>query len=73
MAGPIARHSYRRPYDGRQVLTALAGVLRDQPYTDPNALGRVLLNLVDGTIQPEHVSLRLMAGDSSKTGKRASG
>ena len=56
----IARRFYRRHYDGQQVLTAFAGVLRDQPYTDPDALSRVLLNLVDDTIQPEHVSLRLV-------------
>ena len=69
----IARRFYRRHYDGHQVLTAFAGVLRDQPYTDPDALSRVLLNLVDDTIQPEHVSLRLVEGARPKPGGGVSG
>jgi hypothetical protein len=69
VAAFIARRFYRRHYDGQQVLTAFAGVLRDQPYTDPDALSRVLLNLVDDTIQPEHVSLRLVEGSGPKAGQ----
>lgn len=62
VAAFIDRRFYRRRYDGQQVLSAFAGVLRDQPYTDPDALSRVLLNVVDETIQPAHVSLRLVEG-----------
>jgi hypothetical protein len=62
VTGFIARRFYRRHYDGQQVLTAFAGLLRDRPYTDPDDLSRVLLNLVDETIQPAHVTLRLLNG-----------
>jgi len=60
VAAFIDRRFYRRRYDGQQVLTAFAGVLRDQPYTDPDALSRVLLNVVEETIQPAHVTLRMV-------------
>ncbi len=64
----IARRFYRRRYDSQQVLTAFAGVLRDRPYTDPDDLRLVLLNVVDETIQPAHVTLRLVEGAGPKPG-----
>jgi hypothetical protein len=60
VAAFIDRRFYRRRYDGQQVLTAFAGVLRDRPYTDPDDLRQVLLNVVDETIRPAHVTLRLV-------------
>jgi len=55
----IARRFYRRRYDSQQVLTAFAGVLRDHPYTNPDDLSGMLVQVVEETIQPAHVTLRL--------------
>jgi hypothetical protein len=58
--GFVDQRFYRRRYNDQQVLTAFAGALRDHPYTNPDDLSAVLVNLVDATVKPTHIALRLV-------------
>lgn len=53
----IDRRFYRNKYDAEQALAHFAAVVRDQ--IDLNDLTVVLLNSVQDTVQPEHISLWL--------------
>ncbi len=55
--GFIDRRFYRRKYDAQQVLASSASRLRDQ--VDLDDLTRIVLNVVDDTLQPAQVSLVL--------------
>ena len=56
----IDRRFYRRKYDAQQVLASFAGALRDE--VDLDRLTESLLGVVNETVQPAHVSLRLRDG-----------
>jgi len=53
----IDRRFYRKKYDAQRVLAAFAVTARDE--TDLDALLAELACVVDNTLQPEHVSIRL--------------
>ena len=53
----IDRRFYRTKYDGEKALTEFAEITRDQ--VDLDHLAESLLDLSQGTIQPQHVSLWL--------------
>jgi hypothetical protein len=60
----IDRRFYRRKYDATRTLIAFGQVARDE--VDLDVLTRRLLSVVEGTIQPVHVSLWL--GPAANTG-----
>jgi hypothetical protein len=51
----IDRRFFRQRYDPEQVLADFAGSIRDE--VDPGALSQDLVDVVQDTLQPEHVSL----------------
>lgn len=53
----IDRRLYRRKYDAQRILAAFSGAVRDE--VDSDKIGEALLNVVEDTVRPEHVSLWL--------------
>jgi hypothetical protein len=59
----IDRRFYRRKYDAQQVLASTASQLRDEVNLDD--LTRIVVGVVQETLQPEQVSLVLRDTDSA--------
>ncbi|MCH8339524.1 MAG: hypothetical protein IH858_11900, partial [Chloroflexi bacterium] len=53
----IDRRLYRRKYDAQRILAGFSGAVRDE--VDSDKIGEALLNVVEETVRPEHVSLWL--------------
>lgn len=64
----IDRRFYRRKYDAEQVLAQFAATGRDE--VDLDRLIEALLDVVEETIQPEHVSLWLVEPQRNATNRR---
>lgn len=60
----IDRRFYRPKYDARQMLNRFAQTARDE--TDLTALSAALLDVIDETMQPTHLSLLLRTGRESR-------
>lgn len=63
----IDRRFYRRKYDATRTLAQFNTALRHE--VDLSQLSEQLLNVVEETMQPEHVSLWLRKGTNSKTNR----
>jgi hypothetical protein len=62
----IDRRFFRRKYDAAKVLAAFGATVRDE--TDLDALTAAMLKVVDETMQPEFVGLRLREASDEATG-----
>jgi hypothetical protein len=66
----IDRRFYRRKYDAQQVLARFAATARDE--VDLEQLTKGLMNVVQETVQPEHVSLWLRPDAAARRGALSS-